>query len=93
MLNLFQKFHKISFIDFYFNYRIHSYKFPLFGKKLWIYNTLVLWNKEITAPFLDRLFDLLEEKWRQFQFVDFNVIIYSELALHLSEGKDVNALH
>ena len=38
-----------------------------------LYNTLVLRNKEITATFLGRLFDLLEEKWRQFQFVDFNV--------------------
>ena len=53
---------------------------------------MVLRNKEITATFLDRLFDLLEEKWRQFQFVDFNVIFYMELTLHLSEAKDVNVL-
>ena len=92
MLNLFQKLHKISFINFYFNYRIQSYKIPLFEKKICLYNTLVLRNKEITAPFPDRLFDLLEEKWWQFQFVDFNVIIFMELALHLSEAKDVNAL-
>ena len=90
MLNFFQKFQKIGLINFYFNYRIHNYKILLFWKNLWLYNTLVLRNKEITATFLDRLFDLLEEKWRQFQFDNFNVIFYMELALHLSEAKDVN---
>ena len=51
MLNLFQKLHKISFINFYFNYRIQSYKIPLFEKKNYdFYNTLVLRNKEITDP-------------------------------------------
>ena len=59
---------------------------------LWPYNTLVLRNIEITAPSLYGPFDFREEKWWQFQFVNFNVIFYLELALHLSETKDVNVL-